>query len=266
VAGPGVPGIPAPQDGAAPSPAQPVAPPPDEALDGATSGQRFEAAQLVARFLIGAVLLGGDDLVGRLRQLPQKLETDAAGEQNLDIRDEKTSDRLRHFGVGLLARGRKRVANGLYNGLAVSLGAADWLAHKLEGWTDNWLARPLRRPVEARWERLVRGISRIVDEGRLEEQNDRLLAGQALDDMVDRILAYMSQDPELGRLVLEQVQYQSSGLADVVATSTRHVTVAGDDAVEGLVRRVLRRKPRRDLSPSPLLGKAQDMYREKARK
>jgi hypothetical protein len=44
------------------------------------------------------------------------------------------------------------------------------------------------------------------------------------------------------------------------------VTVAGDDALEGLVRRVLRRKPRRDLSPSPMLGKPQDMYRDKAPK
>jgi hypothetical protein len=99
-----------------------------------------------------------------------------------------------------------------------------------------------------------------VDEGRLEEQRSRLLAGQSLGAIVDDVMDYVAASPELTSFLTDLIQGQGSGLAGVAADSARQMSATGDDATEGIVRRILRRKPRQDLPPSPLAGKTQTMY------
>jgi hypothetical protein len=140
------------------------------------------------------------------------------------------------------------------------------MAGKLDKWTDNRLMRPLRRPVESRWKRLREQARILAEEGRLEEQSSRRLTRRTVDGLTDEITKYVAENPELALLIREQIAAQSAGLAEVVATNTRQLTVAGDEAVEGAVRRFLRRTPRRALPSSPLRGKPQTMYRTQIRK
>jgi hypothetical protein len=228
---------------------------------------RGEDLQLLSRVLVGLLLLGGDELAQHLREFQEQIEAEfTLVDQGVVARDETTWDLVRYLTIGTLVRGQKRIARGVHKGVLLSVGTADWMTGKLDKWTDNRLMRPLRRPIESRWRRLKQQAGLIVEEGRLEEQNSRLLASQTVAGIIDEILEYMAHDPELARLIREQIAAQSAGLAEVVASNTRQVTVAGDDAVEGVVRRLLRRKPRGALLPSPFLGKPQTMYRDKIRK
>lgn len=103
-----------------------------------------------------------------------------------------------------------------------------------------------------------------VDEGRLEEQRSRLLAAQSLLGITDDVMDYVAKSPELTGYITELIGGQGAGLAGAMADSARQMSATGDDTAERLVRRVLRRKPRQDLPPSPIAGKTQTMYSPKA--
>ena len=228
---------------------------------------RSEDLERLSRVLVGLLLLGGDALAQRLREFEAQIEARAdVVDQDGSAGDETTWDLVRYLAVGTLVLGQKRIVRGVHEGVLLSMGTADWMADRLDKWTDNRLMRPFRRPIESRWRRMKQQAGLIIEEGRLEEQNSRLLASHTADEIMDEIMEYVARDPELALLVREQIAAQSSGLAEVVAGNTREVTVAADEAVEGVVRRFLRRKPRGALPPSPYLGKPQAMYRTKIRK
>jgi len=228
---------------------------------------RGEDLQRLSRVLVGLLLLGGDGLAQRLREFQEQIDARSTMvDQDVTASDETNWDLVRHLTIGTLVRGQKRIVRGVHKGVRLSVGTADWMGGKLDKWTDNRLMRPFRRPIESRWRRLKQQAGLIIEEGRLEEQNSRLLASQTVDEFIDEIMEYMARDPELALLIREQIAAQSSGLAEVVAGNTREVTVAADNTLEGAVRQFLRREPRSALPPSPFLGKPQAMYRAKIRK
>ena len=228
---------------------------------------RGEDLQLLSRVLLGLLLQGGDGLAQRLREFQEQIEArSTVVDQDVTASDDTTWDLVRYLSIGTLMQGQKRIVRGVHKGVLLSVGTADWMVGKLDKWTDIRLMRPFRRPIESRWRRLRQQAGLLIEEGRLEEQNSRLLANQTVDEIVDEIMEYMAHDPDLALLIREQIAAQSSGLAEVVAGNTRQVTVAADDAVEGVVRQFLKKKPRGTLPPSPFLGKSQTMYRDKIRK
>lgn len=220
----------------------------------------FENLQLLARFLSGALILGGDELLQRLRRFQREVEAEPLRLPASAPDQETTGDLVRYLAIGLFARGQKQVARGVRRGVGVSLGLTRSILGGLDRLTDNRFARPLRQPVEGRLKALGREAAQVIDEGRLEEQNARYLAGQTVGEVIDELLDYLSENPEVADLIRRQIGAQSAGLAGVVAENTRSVTVVGDYAVEGLIRRLLRRRPRHDLPPSPYAGKPQTMY------
>jgi hypothetical protein len=224
---------------------------------------RGEDLELLSRVLVGLLLMGGDELLQHVREFHAQVEAEYAPMGDDVATDDETAwDLVRHLAIGALLRGERRIADRMYRGVELSLSTAGWMGAHLDKWTDNRLARPIRRPVERRWRRLKQYAGVIADEGRVEEQKSRQLAELTADGLVDEIMGYLSDNPELALLIREQVAAQSAGLAEVVAGSTRQVTVPGDDAVEGLMRRLLRRKPREALPVSPFAGKPQTMYRK----
>ncbi len=100
----------------------------------------------------------------------------------------------------------------------------------------------------------------VISEGRREEQKARLLADNTVSEIIDEVLDFVSESPEVEQLIKDMIGQQSAGLAGVVTDNTRSVTVAGDYLLETVARRLLRRKPRQELPPSPLAGDQQEMY------
>lgn len=246
---------------------QKAAPPSGQAAEGqqqVSAPLEFENLQGLTRFLAGALILGGEGLLQRVRYFQRELEADPSRRPTLTASaEEMTGEHIRYLALGLAARGQKRVARGLRQGAQLSLGVTRSILGRLDRLTDNQLARPLRRPVENRLKALRQETTEVIEEGRLEEQYARYLASQTVGDLIDDLLDYLAENPEVADLIKRQIGAQSASLAGVVAENTRSVTVVGDYALEGLVRRLLRRRLRRDLPMSPYMGKPQTMYAPK---
>ena len=231
------------------------------------AGQQLDAdsLQLLSRFLMGALFMGGDELMGRLRRFQEEIETEPwRVDGGSNIEQESTAALLRYLAVGLYARGQRSVSKAARAGFRLSAGAATWLLGGANRLTDNRFARPLRRSASARMQSLGERALEVAKEGRREEQVARLLAGMTINDIIDLVLDYIATSPDVDELIKDLIGQQSVGMATMVADNARSVTVVGDYVAEGLVRRILRRAPRAELPTSPLAGKPQTMYKIEA--
>ena len=232
-----------------------------QAQPGQPAELEFEDLQLLSRLLVGLLLTGSNQLMQIVRDLQREIEADPGLlTQDVYADDETTLDLLRYLAIGLLARGQKRLARGVSKGIRLSLSATGWTLRTLDRWTDNRFTRPFRRPIESGLWNLEQDADLIIKEGRLEEQNARLLAGQTVGEIIDELLDFMSENPDLAEFIQELIGRQSVGLAGVVRDNARQVSSTGDYIAEGVVRRLLRRRARREMPPSPLMGKPQTMY------
>jgi len=221
----------------------------------------LEGVQLLSRFLMGTVLTGGDALMQRLRFFQEQVEAEPwllVGDNNLD--QESTTALLRYLAIGLYLRGQKRVGRGVRRGFRFALGTASWALGGVNRLTNTRLTRSLRRSASARGRDWADETVQIMEEGRREEQNARLLAGQTIDEIIDEVVEYLAENPDMQASIRHLIGQQSVGLANVVADNARSVSASADNIAESLVRRILRRTPRRQLPPSPLAGQSQTMY------
>jgi hypothetical protein len=124
----------------------------------------------------------------------------------------------------------------------------------------------------AQSERIPPLVDSIVDYAATSEAVDRLvddvlryvLFSPRFGDLMNFIIQRASESPELQNLIQDQLSQQATGLTGVVADNARDLTVIADGVLEAVVRRLLRRTPRRLLAPSPLVGQPQTMYKAAA--
>jgi hypothetical protein len=138
--------------------------------------------------------------------------------------------------------------------------ATRWILRGTDRATDRRFARPVRRALAPRLQRLEREAEVVINEGRLEERNAKLLTAETIDELIDQVVDELAKSPELTDKVLELVSQQGAGLASVAGDNARSLSLIADNFSERLVRGLLRRKPREELAPSPLVGVRQTMY------
>jgi hypothetical protein len=232
----------------------------------ASTGLEFERLQLLTRLLLGSLSQGSGELMERLRDLEREIqaEPDLPGQESGPV-DETVYDLLRYLGIGLLARGETQIGRRARRGYYFSLGVTSWFIEQVDRATDNVLVRPVRRPIESRIRNLWEQIGLVAEEGKQEEQTARLLTRRAVFVTLDELVDSLAESPELADLIKRQTAQRSAGLGQVAVDNTRRATVRADDLAEGLVRRLLRRRPRQELPRSPLLGEPQTMYSLEAR-
>jgi hypothetical protein len=216
---------------------------------------------LLTRFLLGLLLVGSDELMARLQALQPELEA-GTGLAASDIVSEDTTARelLGYMTAGMFLRGQKRLFQGIRRGVRLSVGITGRALGVVNRLTDNPLGRPVRRPIDSLLWTLVQEGERAAREGRAEAQNARLLAGRTLAEITDDLMEYIIENPELMVLIRRQVGEQSTGLAGTAVGGARQLGTVADGAVEGAVRRLLRRPSRRELPPSPLPEDPQTVY------
>ena len=238
-----------------------TAPPEPDIVAEVEPAVQSEDLQLLSRFLLGVALMGSEELMERLRLVQEQLNLDP-DRQASDASPEQESELelVRYLSIGLLTRGREAVVGSMRRGMQLTLGATKGALGSVDRLTDNPLTRPLRRSLAARASDLGEKAMEVIDEGRREEQKARLLANGTVSEVIDEVLDFVSESPEVEQLVQDMIGQQSAGLAGVVTDNARSVTVAGDYLIEGVARRLLRRKGRLELPPSPLAGEPQDMY------
>lgn len=218
-------------------------------------------AQMITRILVGLLASGSGELIQRLRELEQDVEANRDYvEVGQGFSDDTTYDLLRYLALGLLMRGQRTAIRRVRSGFYLSLGTASWLFNKADSLTDNWLMRPVRRPIASRLRSLADTTSAIIDEGKHEEEIGRWLAKEAALTTMDDVVEVVAENPEVTQMIQQVVAGQGVGLATVMQDNARQIAKSSDDVVEGVLRRILRRAPRQALPPSPLAGQPQTMY------
>jgi hypothetical protein len=259
-----------------------------EQLSGAPESASFDAYRSTVRLLVGLALIGGDDLIARLRAWEMAHPPGPVGPAG-EPAPESAGEQARQALIGLLFETTETARRVVYGLAGLPSAFAGALGSLLQPVADSFLFRPVTASIQAIMPRRPERLERYIRSGRAEEQRSRALAGEVtgllledvvdyastnpgvlalVDAQVDRLLPALGNDPSLDALVRlvgdryiaylnehpgdvqNLVQGQAVGMATEVRDSVRSVTVTGDTALEMLARAILRRKPREDL-PSP---------------
>lgn len=223
----------------------------------------------LTRLVVGAALLGADELSARLQTWDQSegagqpstpdettLATapPPAGEQRVVYLSDPTPSqqeiqdlRLRHALVGLVFDVQDSFGRGL--------GLAD-RATRLAGRAAEPFVSPLYNsramgPIRTRFDSLAeRGaaeVERWIAIGEAETPQSRTVTSTAVVDGVDTVVDYLASDEK----VQELIQSQSVGLIDEILEETRERAVSLDNLLEMLARNMLRKTPRSELPGPP---------------
>lgn len=245
-----------PSTGGSPGPVRAAAP-----VTAIAPRSELDDAQLLTRAAIGLLTEGVDYFIKQMR------EAQAAVDANPQLimaaigrTPETRSDLLRYLVIGAMLAGERQASMALETGLQVTAQTTGFVAGIVDRLTDNLLLRPARRPVEGLWLSLNATMDGWVRQGRVEEQNGRIVLSRTVTETIDDIISYISAAEELAELVSEQINQQGSTVAGIALETGRSATLVSDTVVERFVRRMLRRPPRDELPASPLSGKPQDMY------
>jgi len=243
----------------------------------------FDAYRSLVRLLVGLVLIGGDSLIGRLREWEATHQVDPPVEPAAGGDGDSVLGALVGMTFDTAEMIRQAVSGAA--GLSVTVAGAMWSA--VRPVTQYWLFRPFWLPVRtiaARGEAKHERYARI---GRSEEQRSRKLAGEVMDSLIEAIINYVGANPGVEALVDAQlarlaahpetldllvrgagdryiaylnehpenvqnlVQGQAAGMATEVRDDVRTLTVTGDTFLETVARALFRRAPREDLPPPP---------------
>lgn len=209
----------------------------------------FQTSKAILRLLVGLTLEGTDELSRRLRewesQLMQKSETVLS--PSTDSGDMSEGDRLYYALIGMAFTMRQRAEDNVADWFSLFGRATQYMSDAADTLARNPLLRPFVKPIrdraDALGQQMQNEIERWIEIGKAEEQHSRALARVAVPEIVEDVLQIMAENPELQALI----QRQSVGLAEEVVDSVREVTVTADAVLEGLVRKLLNRKPRQQL-------------------
>ena len=243
----------------------------DSAATAAAQDPERQAGRLefATRLVVGLLSSGSGELWRRLEELQEEVLADP-GVVPSKVVTQPTSNRdaLRYLTVALLLRGQRGVTNtirgGARGGRALSKGAVRWTVRTLDRLTDNPLGRPVRRPIARRARQWEQQLAQLIQEGEIEEETSKILAQESVGLIIDQVVDMIAENPELDRMIADLVGQKGKGYATAMADNTRTLTAVADDVTDALLRRLLRRKPLRELPPSVLEGKPQTMYRAEA--
>ena len=180
----------------------------------------FDAYRSVVRLLVGLALVGGDGLIGRLREweTAHPLGGSAQPEAELD------GDLARHALIGMAFETAEMVRQAALGaaGLSVSVAGAMWSA--LRPITGSFLFRPLWIPVRSVATRGEARFMRYTRVGRSEEQRSRKMADEVTGLLIEDIVRYVADNPGVKALIDTQV----AGLATRAETLDPLVREVGD--------------------------------------
>jgi hypothetical protein len=221
----------------------------------------MERMELLTRFLVGALAEGGVQLLARLREYQDKIaELKAEEPVEPDLAEASRSDLMRYLAVGSAVRTQRGAVRAVHGGASIALKTSRSVFGALNWVTNNPLGRPLRWPVESMVDRLREEINESVVVGHGELVEGRILARETTLDIIDDFVAYLSDNPELAELVSDQIGQQSLSMASSVAKTSRTITEAADNSVEGVIRRLLGLPARKEMASSPFSGNPDAVY------
>lgn len=199
----------------------------------------FDDLESVLRLLIGAGVLGGDELLKRLHQWEDKVLYEPHQPGQMPLEDELT--RLRYAVIGLLFDGSKRAvkaANDVVNyGNRQTSAAYRTLDDLSRMPLIGLIASPVKRSVDQATRRRDDEVERLIRIGRVEERDGRKLAAVATDELISELLIRVGNDPEVSNII----QNQSVDMAGDMVDDFRQGTFKADRKLQDAVRKLLGR-------------------------
>lgn len=203
------------------------------------AGDRFETDAALLRLVIGALLLGTDELRDRLRRWEEEAARSSPTAQvATPPQTARASPRSALLGMAFAAETRVR------RGFATMLAGLARLADDTNlGYTRLTFAvrgTPLDA-LRARLDELLFlalvTVDRWTARGAMEEQQGRRMAERATAGTIDELLDYMARNPEVRHLI----EQQGVGIADSAVGEVRERTASADQWIERLAHNLLHR-------------------------
>jgi hypothetical protein len=199
----------------------------------------YDDLESVLRVLIGAGVLGGDELLRRLRQWEDKVLHEQQSPGQMPLEDDFT--RLRYAVIGLLFDSSKRAVKAASDVVNYSNRQSSAAYRTLDDLSRmpliGLLATPVRRAVDDVTRRRDNEVERLIRIGRVEERDGRRLAAVATDELISELLARVGNDPQVSNII----QNQSVDMAGDMLDDFRQGTVKADKKLHGAIQRLLGR-------------------------
>jgi hypothetical protein len=207
----------------------------------------LDALMGLMRLLVGGAMEGVDELFRRLKEHQIELKQNQAAAITIYPDDETDLERLRYALIGLLFETPQVMARSLSTVGQTTTKATNLITRMISPVTNSRLMRPVQNrydTVAARGEEM---LERLVESGWSEEKAGRLLARNASAEVMDELLAYLAEKPEIRQLV----QQQGVGLAGELVEQIRGRAAAADNLVDRISGTILRR-PQPELSSTEI--------------
>jgi len=204
-----------------------------------SSDERFDATTALLRLLVGGALVGTRELRLRLERWQQSIP-DFSSTQAVAPRTASPSDALRYTLMGMMFETESRLRR-RFSTMRRRLARA---SHEASLFYTNVMSdmryTPLN-PLRARFEEMVyratMTMDRWADRGRMEEQQSRDMAQEAVVSVIDELLDYMARNPE----VRELIEQQGLSMAETAVDEVRERTASADMWIERIARGLLHR-------------------------
>jgi hypothetical protein len=214
----------------------------------ATADPEFDAYMAVIRLLVGGTIEGASELSRRLKKWEAELEASEGEPEPGQITS--NSDVARYMLVGMALSTGEGVRQQVIRLTQLSDSFWRLTGTAAQPLVNNRFTGVVAGPLDRAFNRLVNsGQKRVndwVELGRTQEPGARRMARKTYLELVDEIIGQLADNEELTDLI----QTKSMNMANEAVDEFRSRTVSADAIAENIVRRILRRPPRREL---PLL-------------
>jgi hypothetical protein len=216
----------------------------------------FDALRSTTRLLVGLALVGGDELLKRLQMLEHDFDALPRDPEEMAARirtsptGQHIPDDVRHALIGLAFELQDQVRVQTPRLLATADQIISDVTRPAQSVLNHIpiigsLSKSLGLQYGAMQKRGEDRLQRWIAIGQREEARSRVLADQTFTRIVDDVINYLADKPEVQDLIAGQ----TTGLAGEMLDEVRERTVSGDSFLEGIVRSVLRKAPRAELPP-----------------
>ena len=205
----------------------------------------FDAYMAVIRLLVGGTIEGASELARRLEKWEAELSAAEGEPEPGQIAGR--GDIARYMLVGMALSTGEGVRQQVIRIAQLSDSFWRLTGSAAQPLVNNRVTGIVAGPLDRAFNRLVNSGQRRVNDwvelGRTQEPGARRIARKSYLELVDEIIGQLAENEELGDLV----QKKSVGLATEAVDEFRSRSVSADEFAESIVRRILRRPPRREL-------------------
>lgn len=222
-------------------------PPSSRSIIAVTRQPDERESKILLRLLVGTAVVLNDEFWRRARVWQSEIDKTRTSEVPAPGTDETDGERLRYAIVGMLFQAVDSAADGLKSVSYRTTRVRQRVSRLVDPLVSNRLVRPIRHQVEHAVSIGESAVQSWIRTGRKEDQlSRRLVLEQAYENLVNEVLDYVAQKPEIRDLV----QDQGVGMAEEMVGTLRERSTSADSFLAEKAAAIFRRQPKNDQPPA----------------